>query len=135
MSTLELIGLAVMASVCGLTWYRGGPLEKRVALAVSTAWIGSTVVDMDWWTGVQWGILVIDVALATWLTLLAAGSRRRWPAVAAAGAILLVITHVAFLISAEMRQAGFFTAYYIWSYLVLGAVLWGGVTATRPSPV
>jgi hypothetical protein len=131
MSTLELIGLAVMAGICGFTWLRGGPLERRVALAVSAAWIGSTIADMDWWTGVQWGILVIDVALAVFLCLVAARSRRRWPAVAAAGAVLLVITHFAFLISADMRQAGFFTAYYIWSYLVLASVLWGGVTARR----
>lgn len=131
MSTLEVIGLVIMLGVCGFTWLRGGSTERRAALAVSSAWIASTVADMDWWTGVQWGILVIDAALAVFLVWLAAQSRRIWPAVAAAGVILIVLTHIAFMISAAMRQAGFFTVYYLWSYLVLGAVLWGGVTAAR----
>ncbi|MBX9575885.1 MAG: hypothetical protein K2X07_09620 [Caulobacteraceae bacterium] len=131
MSTLEVIGLVIMLAVCGFTWFRGGSTERRAALAVSFAWIASTVADMDWWTGVQWGILVIDAALAAFLVWLSTQSRRIWPAVAAAGVVLIVLTHIAFLTSASMRQAGFFTVYYLWSYLVLGAVLWGGVTAAR----
>lgn len=133
-SRFEIYGLIVLLLVCGMAIWRGGPVERRIAAVVAVAWVGSILLDDDASSGVQYRLFAIDCVLAVWLVAEAALSRRIWPAFAAAAQLMIVMTHVAFAVNARIVQEGFFSAYYIWSYLVLLALAIGVLTA-RPGRI
>lgn len=128
----EIVGLAAMPLVCGFALWRGGGPERRAAIAIAVAWIGSVVVDVDAWRGVQWGIMAIDVVLLAYLAALTVASRRVWLLFATAIQLLIVATHGAFVIDPAVGNVGFFSAYYLWSWLVLACLAWGAAVAPRP---
>jgi len=128
---VEWIGAGLMGLVCLAALLRGGPLERRTALVVAAAWILSMLVDEDGNRGVHWRIFAIDLLLMGWLMVEAVVARRIWIMFAAAAQLFIVLTHVAFLMDPSLMQEGFFSAYYVWSYVVLGALLAGALTARR----
>lgn len=131
---IEWYGLAALLVVCLLAVWRGGPSERRSTAIVAICWVASIIVDNDGSTGVQWGILGIDILLAAWLITQAISGTRAWAFVAAAAQIMIVLTHAGFALTPEMMQEGFFSSYYIWSYVVLLALAFGNVFARRRSP-
>ena len=131
-SSQEWFGLAIMALACGFAAWRGEKLERRAAAVIATAWILSVILDQDGHQGVQWGIFTIDVLLLGYLLHEAIFSKRVWPIFATAAHMFIVLTHASFLIDSRIEQWGFFTAYYIWSYVVLLALFAG--SAWRPGP-
>ena len=126
---LEWYGLGALLLVCLVAAWRGGVAERRVTAVVAVCWLASVVVDNDSSRGVQWAILGVDVFLAGWLVVEAMVSPRIWMLVAAAAQILILLTHVGFALTPAMMQEGFFSAYYIWSYVVLAAVTVGNLLA------
>ncbi|PZO01753.1 MAG: hypothetical protein DCF29_14780 [Alphaproteobacteria bacterium] len=129
---IEWYGLAALLVVCLLAVWRGGKPERKSAAIVAICWVASIIVDNDGSTGVQWGILGIDILLAGWLIAQALTATQAWSFVAAGAQILIVLTHVGFALTPEMMQEGFFSAYYIWSYVVLLALAFGSLTTRRP---
>ena len=123
----EVYGLVALFLACGIAVWRGGDQERRIAAIVAVAWIGSVVVDDDGSRRVQWAILTVDLVLAVWLLLETVFGRKLWPAFAAAALIMIVMTHVAFAIDPRIVQEGFFSAYYVWSYLVLVCLVVGSL--------
>lgn len=129
---IEWYGLAALLVVCLLAVWRGGSLERRSAGIVAICWVASIIVDNDKSTGVQWGILAIDIALAGWLVTQAMTQARAWLFIAAGAQVLILLTHLAFALSPEMMEEGFFSTYYIWSYVILLALAFGSLTVRHP---
>ena len=133
MAKAEILGLALMPLACGFALWRGGGPERRAAVAIGAAWIGSMLVDVDGWRGVQWGIMAVDMVLLAYLAALTVGSRRTWLLFATAFQLLIVATHFAFVFDPAVGNLGFFSAYYLWSWLELGCLVWGAAVAPRPA--
>ena len=128
---VEWYGLGALLLVCLLAAWRGGAPERRVTAVVAVCWVASVVVDNDGSRGVQWAILGVDVFLAGWLVVEAMVRPRIWMLGAAGAQILILLTHIGFALTPAMMQEGFFSAYYIWSYVVLVAVAVGNLLARR----
>ena len=131
---VEWYGLGALLLVCLIAVWRGGVPERRTALVVAACWVGSVLVDNDGSRGVQWAILAIDVFLGAWLVIEALRHNRAWLFAAAGAQVLILLTHLGFALTPEMMQEGFFSAYYIWSYIVLLALLVGSLIRGRTSP-
>lgn len=131
---VEWYGLGALLLVCLIAVWRGGVPERRTALVVAACWVGSVLVDNDGSRGVQWAILAIDVFLGAWLIIEALRHNRAWLFAAAGAQVLILLTHMGFALTPEMMQEGFFSAYYIWSYIVLLALLVGSLIRGRTSP-
>ena len=121
-SPLEVAGLLALAFVCAIAFWRGGPSERRVAGVILLAWLGSLILDDDNTTGIQWAIFAIDVLLAIWLAAEVLFGPRIWLYFALAAQVMIVMTHIAFMIQSEIVQDAFYSAYYFWSYVVLGSL-------------
>lgn len=128
---VEWYGIGALLFVCVLAVWRGGVPERRTAAVVALCWAASVIVDNDGSRGVQWAILGVDIFLAIWLVFQALTCNRLWLFVAAAAQILILLTHVGFAMTPEMMQEGFFSAYYIWSYVVLLALASGSLLTRR----
>ena len=131
-SPIEVAGLSALGLTVFLAFWRGGPTERRIAVVIGLAWLGSMVADFDGWRGVQWGIFAIDLVLAVWLTAEFVLGRRLWTAFAAGAQIMIVMTHIAFAFSPGLQTNGFFSAYYLWSYVLLFTLAVGSVTSRKP---
>lgn len=134
---VEWYGLGALLVVCLLAVWRGGASVRRSTAIVAICWVASVVVDDDGSRGVQWAIFGVDVLLAGWLIYVAMTKTQGWSLLAAAAQILIVLTHIGFMLTPEMMQEGFFSAYYIWSYVVLLALALGCLFSqpTRPEAV
>ena len=102
-----------------------------MAVIIATAWIGSVLVDNDGSRTVQWAIFIVDMGLAIWLLSEAILGRKLWPAFAAAAQVMIVMTHVAFVTDTRIVHEAFFSAYYVWSYVVLICLVAGSLLAFR----
>lgn len=131
---VEWYGLGALLLVCMLAVWRGGVPERRTAIVVALCWVASVIVDNDGSRGVQWAILSVDVLLGVWLVIQALTCNRFWLMVAAGAQILILLTHVGFVLTPDMMQEGFFSAYYIWSYVVLLALALGSFSARCQVP-
>lgn len=125
---VEWYGLGALLVVCLLAVWRGGAPERRTTAIVAICWIASVVVDNDGSPGVQWAIFGVDVLLAGWLIFEALLRPRLWSMTVAAAQIMIILTHVGFMLRPAIMQEGFFSAYYIWSYVVLLALGLGSLS-------
>lgn len=128
---VEWYGLGALLLVCLIAVWRGGALERRTAAVVAVCWVASVIVDHDGSRGVQWAILGVDVFLGVWLVIQALRANRAWLFVAAGAQVLILLTHVSFAVTPAMMQEGFFSTYYVWSYIVLLALAIGSVVPRR----
>ena len=128
---VEWYGLGALLLVCLIAVWRGGVPERRTAVVVAACWVASVIVDNDGSRGVQWAILGVDVFLGAWLVVQALRCNRAWLFCAAGAQILILLTHVGFALTPAMMQEGFFSAYYVWSYVVLAAVAVGSLSRRR----
>ncbi len=126
---IEIFGLGLMALVTSIAIWLGGPVERRVAAVLAGAWLLSILIDRDGHAGIQWGIFAVDVVFFVYLLAETVSCRRLWPAVAGGFQFFVVMTHVAFVLDIRIEHWGFFSAYYVWSYGIVAAVLVGAVTA------
>lgn len=127
----EWLSLLALALAVAAAWWRGTRADRRSALIIAAAWLASMLVDDDGSRGVQWGIFAIDLLLVSYLLVEGVFGRRLWPVCAAVAQLFIVMTHVAFLMSPSMIHEGFFSAYYLWSYVVLLCLLVGALTNRR----
>lgn len=131
---LEWYGMAALLVCCLPAIWRGTPGDRRAALVIAVAWVACVLVDDDASRGVQWGIFAIDIALAAWLLVEGVFGKRLWLAAAAAAQTFIVATHVAFMIDADIQQEGFFSTYYLWSFVVLICLALGPLLSPRRRP-
>ena len=126
------INALLALSVCAFALWKGDRPEKLGGGVLAAAWILSAAAQ-DWprADGPEYGILAVDVAYLAFSLWLGLSSARVWALCVAAFQLLIVLTHVATIIDLRIGQFGFFSAYFIWSYLIIVALAVGTVQALR----
>ena len=115
------IAALVMLVICGLALIVGRRFERLLAVITIAAWFLSAALQSPDPARVQWGIFIIDVIYLIVLISFAVFERRIWILFMTAFQLLVVLTHVAFIIDLTLMQWGFFSAYYLWSDAELAA--------------
>lgn len=115
------VAAMAMLAVCALALLVGRRLERGLAVATVAAWFLSAAVQTPDPAAVQWGIFTVDIVYLLVLLALCAFERRVWILFMTAFQLLVVLTHVAFIIDRTLMQWGFFSAYYLWSDAQLAA--------------
>lgn len=115
------VAAMAMLAVCALALLVGRRLERGLAVATVAAWFLSAAVQTPDPAAVQWGIFTVDIVYLLILLALCAFERRVWILFMTAFQLLVVLTHVAFIIDRTLMQWGFFSAYYLWSDAQLAA--------------
>lgn len=123
---LALAGAFAMVLACGYAILRGDRPERWCGLLIAAAWAGSFLLqDRAHNLAPQYAVAGLDVLLSLALLAMTLRFRRVWLIVASASQLLTAATHVAFVIDPRIAALGFMTAYYIWSYVTLIALVWG----------
>lgn len=129
---LEQIWAVAMLAVSAFALWRGGRVERAVAVANVIAWIASVVMqNRHNWVDLQWGVLGVDAAFLAFLLWLVVRTDRIWILPAAAFQLLAVVTHAAILADGGVRAWAYITALVLWSYLVLITLAIGTYTNWR----
>lgn len=119
-TTTELIWAAAMFAVSAFALWRGGGVERAVAVANVVAWAASAAMqNRSNWLDPQWGVFGVDAAFLAFLLWLVVRTDRMWILPAAAFQLLAVVTHAAMLADDEVRAWAYITALILWSYMVL----------------
>jgi hypothetical protein len=124
----QIAALAMLA-ISALALLVGRRLERGLAVVTVVAWVLSAAVQSPDPVGVQWGIFTVDVVYLLVLVCLCTFERRVWILFMTAFQLLVVLTHVAFLIDTTLMQWSFFSTYYLWSDAQLIAFAVGVVQA------
>lgn len=124
-----MVWTAAILLVSAFALWRGGAIERLVAVANVAAWITTMGVQdrLNWvnplnWVDPQWGVLTVDVVFASLLLALAVLKDRNWLLFAAAFQVLGIVTHVAMIVDDGFRARTYLTGLIIWSYLVLASL-------------
>jgi len=123
------IAACAMLAVCVLALLVGRRLERWLAVATVAAWVLSAAVQSPDPVGVQWGIFAVDLVYLAILVGLCTVERRVWILFMTAFQLLVVLTHVAFMIDRSLMQWSFFSTYYLWSDAELIAFAVGVIQA------
>jgi hypothetical protein len=115
------IAAMAMLVICGLALLVGRRLERWLAVATIVAWFLSAAVQNPDRVTVQWGIFTVDLVYLLILGGFCAFERRIWILFMTAFQLLVVLTHVAFIIDRTLMQWSFFSTYYLWSDAQLAA--------------
>lgn len=116
----EQIWAVAMLAVSTYAWWRGGWVERVVAVTNVMAWLATIALqNRTNWVDPQWSVFAVDVAFLGVLLALVVRSQRTWILPAAAFQLLLVITHAAIIVDEGVRARAYITALILWSYLVL----------------
>lgn len=115
------IAAMVMLAICGLALLIGRRFERLLAVATVAAWFISAAVQTPDRGVVQWGIFSVDVVYLLILIGLCTFERRFWILFMTAFQLLVVLTHVAFIVDWSLMQWSFFSTYYLWSDAQLAA--------------
>lgn len=118
--------------VCAFALWKGGRVEKVVAVAFMAAWLITLIVEDRWhWGNTQWNVLAVDIALLVLLTWLAMAKGVNWLLFAAAFQLLGVVTHLAIIVDPRFVARTYVAGLIIWSYLAIGALAVGTWIAWR----
>lgn len=109
------IAAMAMLAICALALLVGRRLERWLAVATVAAWFLSAAVQSPDRVAVQWGIFTVDIVYLLILVALCTVERRVWILFMTAFQLLVVLTHVAFMIDRTLMQWSFFSTYYLWS--------------------
>lgn len=119
-SAPEQIWAVAMLIVSTYAWWRGGRVERAVAVANVIAWVATIAVqNRTNWVDPQWGMFTVDVLFLGVLLVLVVRTDRFWIMPAAAFQLLGVVTHAAIIADDGVRARAYITALILWSYLVL----------------
>ena len=125
------LGALIMAVICGFAAWTGGRPQRVTAAVIAAAWIGSAALEDRRYIHPQYAIFVLDVVAAVVFSGLALIWRRSWLMAIAAFQLLTMATHIASMLDTRIWPLAYMTAYLVWSYLLLAAMAWGGVTGYR----
>lgn len=130
------IGALLMAAACLYAAWPGARPQRWAALVVFVAWIGSAALqNRDDIIHPQYAIFALDLVAAGIFTAMALAWRRTWLMAVAGFQLLTTATHIAVMIDLRIWAYAYFTAYLIWSYALLAALVWGGAEAWRERAV
>ena len=103
------IAAMAMLAICALALLVGRRLERWLAVATVAAWFLSAAVQSPDRVAVQWGIFTVDIVYLLILVALCTVERRVWILFMTAFQLLVVLTHVAFMIDRTLMQWSFFS--------------------------
>ena len=115
------VAAMAMLAICAAALVVGRRLERLLALATIAAWILSAGLQTPDLRAVQWGIFVVDVVYLFVLIGFSTFERRYWILFMTAFQLLVVLTHIAFIVDLTLMQWGFYSTYYLWSDAELAA--------------
>ncbi len=122
MSELQWIynGLLVMVSGFCIAW--GGPAERlgaAVAFGASMlSWLVWTI-SARHWSGTEYGVLSVDLAVLFAFLAMALKSNRFWPLWATSFQLISVATHAATLVDPDIVPRAYGLAQGFWAYPIL----------------
>lgn len=129
---LALAGGLAMVLACGYAIARGDRPARWCGVLIALAWVGSFLLqDRQHNHAPQYAVAGLDVLLSLVFLALTLRFRRLWLVIASASQMLTAATHVAFVLDPRILALGFMTAYYVWSYVTLIALVWGSIQAER----
>ena len=118
--------------VCVFALWKGGRIERIVAVAFMTAWLLTLLVEDRWhWGDTQWNVLAVDILLTLFLAWLAMTTGLNWLLFAAAFQLLGVVTHLAVIVDPGFVAKTYLAGLIIWSYLAIGSLAVGTWIARR----
>jgi hypothetical protein len=79
----------------------------------------------------QYAVFAIDLVAALVISGLALAYKRGWLMWVAAFQLLTTTTHIAVMVDLRINVWAYFTAYLVWSYLLLLALVFGGLEGWR----
>ncbi len=123
------IGALIMTAVCLFAAWAGGRPQRLTAGVVFVAWILSAAIQDRSYQNPQYVTLVLDAFLTVVFVTMALKWRETWQIWVAAFQTLTTATHVAAILDPRIWAKASITAYTVWSYLLLAALLWGGVAS------
>jgi hypothetical protein len=127
-----LIFSALLFGSCGYAWFRGRTDERFVALTCITATLASTAVVSSFTTlysGLELGILLIDIATLAAFVFVALRSERFWPLWVSGLQLTTSVAHLLKVIDPTLLPIAYSAAARMWSYpilIVLAVGTWRG---------
>ncbi|MDO1559653.1 hypothetical protein Q0812_09460 [Brevundimonas sp. 2R-24] len=117
-----------MAAVLALAFIRGDARVRAAALAYAFAWVGSILLqDITQLSGIQTGVLLVDVILLLALTGLCWGAKHPWIYFASGAQLVGVLSHVFAAIDDRIGVGAYYSAFQLCTYLVVGMIAWGAL--------
>ena len=117
-----LIFSALLFGACGYAWLRGRSDERIVAVTCIVATVVSTIVVSSFktlYSGLEVGILLVDMATLAAFTLVALRSERFWPLWVSGLQLTTSVAHVLKLIDPTLVPIAYSAAARMWSYPIL----------------
>lgn len=128
-ASIQIAGMAciLIASIFSLAL--GDCAVRRATIASMGALVASLLLQ-NRHAAFQPQVFVVDVVLLAVLAAMATATRRGWAIAAAAFQLLVIATHVAFLIQPLPRPV-YLTALAMWAYFVVAAIAVGAALHLR----
>lgn len=127
----QMLFLSALAAVLLVAFRFGGRDEKSAAFAMMAAAVLTPLVLRHGYAGPEYGIVLVDALLFVALLGIAMGSRAFWPVWAAGFQLVALAVHLAAAAMPSILPAVYAEALGIWSYPVLGALLFGTFVEVR----
>lgn len=129
---LSQVGFAVAALVAAFAFLKGDEPERIGAGAFLLGVFAALLLhDRTALTGVQWGVLAVDLVFLVVCAALAWKSRRSWPVWACGFQSLVVMSHLLALVDLRPALAAFYVVINLAGYGVLAAIAIGTWQAWR----
>ncbi|WP_199555453.1 hypothetical protein [Sandaracinobacteroides hominis] len=109
----------------------GGRWERFIAATILIASIATPLVQTSTFGEVEYGILLVDIALLAALIVAAIRSDRYWPLAAASFQLTGIVVHITRLVGGPVDAEAYGIAVVIWAYLVLAALGIGSAFEVR----
>ena len=132
---------ALLFGTCGYAWVRGRSDERIVALTCVTATIASLAVISSLTTlysGLEVGVLIVDMATLAAFTFVALRSERYWPLWVSGLQLTTSISHLLKVIDPTLLPIAYSAAARMWSYpilIILAVGTWRSQRRRRPELV
>ena len=127
-----LIFSALLFGSCGYAWFRGRTDERFAALTCITATLASAAVVSSFptlYSGLELGILLIDIATLAAFVFIALRSERFWPLWVSGLQLTTSIAHLLKVIDPTLLPIAYSAAARMWSYpilIILAVGTWRG---------
>lgn len=116
---------AILLLTCGSALWYGRQSERWTAIVLICAAVASLLAQTSKFFQPESGIMLIDLALLSYLVWLAMCSDRFWPMYAAGFQIIGTLIHIARLTDDSIWHSAYATGQVLWAYPVLLALAAG----------
>jgi len=110
------VGMALGVLVSLYALIQGGPAERAGAAIFLSGWLATTIAQYKTtYSGIEWGIVVIDIMAFFAFTALALWSRKIWTLLIAACQMNAVLSHFVPFLAPHFNYVTYITIISIWS--------------------